>query len=131
VTAPCPHIILVIEDERDTRETLCEILEDAGFSAVGVAEGQAGLDHLAARAAETCLIVLDLMIPFGLDGWTFRAAQRGRPEWSSIPVVIVSAVADLEARTTTLAPTACLRKPLAVADLLRLVERHCGPPPVG
>ncbi len=37
--------------------------------------------------------VLDLMIP-GMDGHVFLRTFRGAPEWATIPVVILSAVAD-------------------------------------
>lgn len=123
----CSRTVLVIEDEPDTREALCELLVDAGYAAIGVAEGQAGLDHLALEAAATCLILLDLMIPFGLNGWAFRAAQLERPEWATIPVVVVSAVADLNEQVSALQPAASLSKPVSVEMLLQVVERHCAP----
>lgn len=121
----CPRTVLVIEDEPDTREALSELLEDAGFDVVAVGDGQAGLDHLALAAAATCLIVLDLMMPGGLNGWQFRAAQLQRPDWASIPVIVVSAVADLSPDVAGLKAVSCFPKPAPVEELLGVVERHC------
>ncbi len=126
----CPKTVLVVDDEPDTREALCELLEDAGYAAVGVAEGQAALDHLTLGARATCLIVLDLVTPFGLDGVAFRAAQLQRPEWAAIPVVVLSAVADLHDRASLLRPAAYLAKPAEVDTLLGLIAEHCAPPEV-
>lgn len=123
----CPKTVLVVDDEPDTREALCELLEDAGYAAVGVPEGQAALEHLALGTGAPCLIVLDLMTPFGLDGHAFRAAQLERPEWATIPVVVLSAVADLHDHASLLRPAAYLAKPAEVDTLLGLVAKHCAP----
>lgn len=123
----CQRTVLVVEDEPETRLTLCEVLEEAGFQPCGVPEGGAALDHLALAADETCLILLDLMTPVGLNGWEFRARQRAHPRLAGIPVVIVSAVPDLPGEARKLEAAGFLRKPLRLDELLATVERHCGP----
>jgi CheY-like chemotaxis protein len=81
--------VLVVEDEPDIREAVVEVLAEAGYDAVGATDGRDGLEKL--HACHPALVLLDLMMP-GMDGWAFRAAQRGDPEVSRIPVIIVSAL---------------------------------------
>ena len=47
--SPREHI-LVVEDDRDLRESLCEALELEGYVAVSAENGQAALRHLATGA---------------------------------------------------------------------------------
>ena len=60
-----PDCILVVDDDRDIRETLVEFLAEHGCSVVGAANGQQALDALAKFPAR--LILLDLMMPV-MDG---------------------------------------------------------------
>ena len=83
-TAP----VLVVEDDADTREMLRRMLERDGFAVVEAADGRAGLDRLAEHRPS--LILLDLLMP-QMNGFEFLAELQTRPEWRSIPVVVVTA----------------------------------------
>jgi signal transduction histidine kinase/DNA-binding response OmpR family regulator len=83
-TAP----VLVVEDDADTREMLQRMLEREGFTVVEAADGRAGLDRVAEQRPS--LILLDLLMP-QMNGFEFLAELQTRPEWRSIPVVVVTA----------------------------------------
>jgi CheY-like chemotaxis protein len=83
-TAP----VLVVEDDAATREMLQRMLEREGFSVAEASDGRAGLDRLAERLPS--LILLDLLMP-EMNGFEFLAELQTRPEWRSIPVVVVTA----------------------------------------
>ncbi|MGE3540122.1 MAG: response regulator [Candidatus Tectimicrobiota bacterium] len=69
--------LLIIDDEHALRETLCALLSNAGYSVVGVSDGQAGLDHCQWAAVD--LVVTDLLMP-GQDGFqTIRALRTLAP----------------------------------------------------
>ena len=87
-------------------------------------EGEAALRLLREMDALPGLILLDLMMP-GMDGITFRHHQRQDARLSAIPVVVISADAHAEARTSALGVAACYRKPVRLAALYELVNRHC------
>ena len=83
-TAP----VLVVEDDADTREMLQRMLEREGFTVTEAADGRAGLDRVAEQRPS--LILLDLLMP-QMNGFEFLAELQTRPEWRSIPVVVVTA----------------------------------------
>ncbi|MGH9009336.1 MAG: response regulator [Acidimicrobiia bacterium] len=80
--------VLVVEDDADTREMLQRMLEREGFSVTQAADGRAGLERVA--EARPSLILLDLLMP-QMNGFEFLAELQTRPEWRSIPVVVVTA----------------------------------------
>jgi signal transduction histidine kinase/DNA-binding response OmpR family regulator len=83
-TAP----VLVVEDDADTREMLQRMLEREGFTVTEADDGRAGLDRVAEQRPS--LILLDLLMP-QMNGFEFLAELQTRPEWRSIPVVVVTA----------------------------------------
>src|SRR6185369_11983843 len=93
--------ILIVEDDRDTREMLSALLAMEGFHAVAAEDGLEALYLLRTvrhRAPEVpCLILLDLKMP-RLGGNEFRRAQLGDPTVASVPVAVMSGATDLEAR---------------------------------
>ena len=83
------HTILVVDDDADIRDSVAEVLEDAGYRVQQAANGREALDYLQA-SAYPCIILLDLMMPV-MDGPQFRAAQQSKPTLAGIPVVVISA----------------------------------------
>jgi DNA-binding response OmpR family regulator/anti-sigma regulatory factor (Ser/Thr protein kinase) len=120
-----PPAVLVVDDDRDIRETLCELLEDEGYRAVGAGDGREAIATIRASDALPALILLDLMMPT-MDGLAFRAEQLQVAAWAAIPTVVLSAFAVDEAAAIELAAP-ILKKPIAIDRLLETVARHCGP----
>ncbi len=80
--------VLVVEDERDTRELLRRGLEKDGWT---IDEAENGLVALARLTdALPDLILLDLIMP-QMDGFGFLTEIRGNEDWRDIPVVVVTA----------------------------------------
>ncbi len=83
---PCP--VLLVEDDDATREIMRAMLEKEGWT---VSEATNGVEALkCVEENRPNLILLDLMMP-EMDGFEFAAALRHRPEWSSIPIVVLTA----------------------------------------
>lgn len=81
---PAPNI-MVVDDDREIRTLVAELLEENGFHARAVADGAAMWSALNAAAAD--LIVLDLNLP-GEDGLSL--CKRLRNE-SRVPVIMLTA----------------------------------------
>ncbi|HVP59747.1 MAG TPA: response regulator [Myxococcaceae bacterium] len=118
------HAVLVVEDDLDIQQALVEIIEEHGFSAVGVGDGSEALDFLRRARELPRLILLDLMMPL-MDGATFRQEQRQDPRLAPIPVVVLSAYRDLEAHARGLDAVSILRKPPNVRELVAVLRAHC------
>ena len=119
-----PHRILVVDDDTEIRETIIEVLEEAGYQAVGASDGAQALARLRDHEDRWCVVLLDLMMPI-MDGRTFRAEQLQDPELSPIPVVIISAMSDVGEAAEELHVAAHVTKPVPLADLVQLVDRFC------
>jgi CheY-like chemotaxis protein len=85
--------ILVVDDDIGCRRLTAKVLSIYGFSAIPAANG---LEALAAlRREQIDMILLDLMMP-EMDGISFVRAMRKDPRWASVPVLVISGVADFE-----------------------------------
>src|SRR5690349_4088262 len=69
-TPPPGGPVLVVEDDADIRESVCQILEDEGFPTVGACNGKEALATLRTMEPLPRLILLDLMMPI-MNGWEF------------------------------------------------------------
>jgi CheY-like chemotaxis protein len=119
---------MVIEDDPDIRETVLELLADHALSAVGATDGADALHLLHDPAVgKPDLILLDIMMPV-MNGFEFRAAQRGDPELADIPVVVLTAHATAAQAARDLAADGFLNKPFDLDTLLATVRRYCVAP---
>lgn len=115
--------VLVVEDNRTTREALLLLLQSEGFDADGVENGHEALRVLR-EGYDACLILLDLMMPV-MDGWTFRFEQRRDPNLTHIPVVVLTATVDPVQEGNRLGAIGAFQKPLDIEPLLSLIAEHC------
>ncbi len=82
---------LIVEDDLNAREMMRRLLVGEGWAVSVAANGREALDRLTDE--RTNLILLDLMMP-EMDGFEFLAEFRKNPEFTSTPVIVVTA-ADL------------------------------------
>lgn len=110
--------VLVVDDEPDIRECICEVLELEGYQALAAEDGRRGLEAL--DRVRPCLVLLDVTMP-NMDGHEFMQHFRARPGFESVPVVIMSA-----GRSSPKGASAFLQKPCEVQTLLQCVAEFCG-----
>jgi CheY-like chemotaxis protein len=84
---PCP--VLLIEDDPDTRSLTRRHLESAGWTVTEVENGKVAMKSM--EHERPCLILLDLMMP-EMDGFEFADEVRRRPEWRTIPIIVLTAL---------------------------------------
>jgi len=115
-------IILVIDDDPEIRELVCEVVAQAGFVTVTANDGEEGL--ALAEARRPALIVMDVMMR-GVDGYTALTRLRGRPATRDIPVIILTGQEEPIYRTLSLGvgAVAHLTKPFSPAVLIDTVRR--------
>jgi len=115
-------VVLVVEDDEDCRETICDTLTDAGYVVHEASDGEDALRFLLDESTtDPEIIVLDLWLP-GMSGRDVLKALKGHARLSRIPVVLTSAGrpcgADNEPETEWLA------KPFDAEHLLAAVNAH-------
>jgi CheY-like chemotaxis protein len=116
-------VVMLVEDDDETREALASILEDADYRVLRAANGAAAWSLLQDHGAVCDIILLDLMMPV-MNGWDFRRLQKRRAALANIPVVLMSAGAQIAFDVEDLDAAGYVSKPVEIDDLLEKVERH-------
>jgi PAS domain S-box-containing protein len=112
------RLVLVVDDEADSRILLTNLTEECGFRVITADSGEQALRR--AREVQPDLILLDLMMP-EMDGWQVLTALKSDPLLQDIPVVVASIVAG-ENRGTLFGAMDVLQKPVVREDLLRVLK---------
>ena len=113
--------VLVIDDEAPIR-LLCRVnLEAEGMDVLEAADGPTGLEK--ARAETPDVVLLDVMMP-GLDGWRVAEELLDDGRTQSIPIVFLTARAELRdrARGLDLGGVDYVTKPFNPVELAPLVR---------
>ncbi len=111
--------ILVVEDNEDIREALMDLLGDAGYAAVGAANGREALSWLR-RGGRPAVILLDWSMPI-MDGRAFLEEQDQDADLSTFPVIVVTAGADLAGLQRS---RPVMKKPVEFEKLLEAISDH-------
>ena len=85
--------ILVVDDDKTTRKMLQMILKSKGYDVVTAENGMDGLQKLGLEQIN--LILTDMNMPY-MDGIEFTKQVKSSPEYSSIPIVMLTTEADEE-----------------------------------
>ena len=113
--------ILVADDEPALLRLLEFVLGRRGYVIQGVTNGNAAIEVLKTESPD--LVILDVMMP-GLDGYEVLTFIRETPRLEGLPVVILTARAQLDdiQRGLTLGADAYLAKPFDPEELFSVVE---------
>lgn len=117
-------VILVVDDEPNTRATLGEALEPLGHELVLVATGEDAIEQLADR--DVSLVLLDLKLP-GVDGQAvLEKIERDRPD---ARVLILTAHGTAEAVLEGMKHGAVdvIHKPFSLDQIRERVRREMDP----
>ena len=88
--------VLVVDDERQILRALKVILREAGYDVVEAATVEEALDRAAVRPPDAAIV--DLMLP---DGSGIELCRRLR-EWTSMPILVLSAIGEEDAKVEAL-----------------------------
>jgi CheY-like chemotaxis protein len=116
--------ILIVDDDRDGSDALCQFLQRSGHTVECVPDGRDALAAVLARTPD--LIVLDMFMP-RMDGGGLLEILRSYLRLQSLPVIILTGVPDspLAERARSLRVNAILVKGKATfEDILRAVQEE-------
>jgi DNA-binding response OmpR family regulator len=114
--------ILVIEDVADIRRLIRWSLEPEGHQIVEAPDARRGLMTL--RDGLPDVIVLDVMLPGDIDGYTLCRTLKSQPRWAHIPVLLLTSLSSERDRATgeQAGAFAYLTKPFVPMELVEVVE---------
>jgi signal transduction histidine kinase/ActR/RegA family two-component response regulator len=117
--------ILVVDDDRDTRELAAEALVQAGVDAITASSAAAAFEAIDLQPPDA--IVADIGMPV-MSGYEFVRQLRTNPRLSGLPVVALTAFGGAEARDAALAAgfNAYVRKPYDPRALVALLSGLIG-----
>jgi CheY-like chemotaxis protein len=116
-------LVLLAEDNDDTRRVYCLILRHFGYR---VQEAATGMDAVTlTRALHPTLVLMDIGLP-GLDGFQASRMLKADPGTSSIPLIAFSARVDSTADLVGGSPTfdGYILKPVSPRDLVQRVNAY-------
>jgi DNA-binding response OmpR family regulator/DNA-binding CsgD family transcriptional regulator len=87
------ELVLVVDDDPETRDMLRRALSQAGFAVATAPDGASALQ--AADEARPNLVVLDAVMP-GLSGFEVCRELKRRPQHAHVPVIFLTGLAETE-----------------------------------
>jgi DNA-binding response OmpR family regulator len=118
---PALPVLLVVEDDADTREVLLMLLEETGYRLESAPDGASGLARIEAGGID--LVLLDRMLP-EIDGLELCRRVRARTDDPYLPILMLTALSDDQERHAGFAAGAddYVTKPFNADDLLDRVQ---------
>lgn len=120
---PSHKYILVVEDRPEVRKLIQMATKHLAYEIDEACNGEQGLASIRQRRPD--IVLLDIMMPGQLDGLSVCRAIKGDPQLASIPVVLLSALAqqtDL-ALGAAAGADAYLTKPFSIGELIATIQR--------
>jgi len=108
--------ILVIDDDRMIRKVIEKSLASLGYDVVTAESGEDGLNRI--KAIKPDVVITDKVMP-GIDGFEVTRQLRRQPEFTHIPILVLTGDQDLEDKLAAFEAGAddYLSKPFERAEL--------------
>ena len=112
--------ILIIEDEKEIREGLAELLEEAGFSVDSTDNGQQGLEKI--KRKDFDVVVTDLIMPVAGGMEVLRETKRMKPKTL---VILITAFATVDNAVEAMKAGASdyITKPFRIDEIQTKIKR--------
>jgi two-component system, OmpR family, alkaline phosphatase synthesis response regulator PhoP len=115
-------IVLVVEDDPDVNDMVCEALDDAGYKAIKAFDGMRGLQLT--NEAQPDVVLMDIALP-DANGIELCRVLNKDEDTKKIPIIMMTASMDLSSKLSSYIAGArrYITKPFMVEDLLHEVEK--------
>ena len=117
---PQSAVLLYVEDEFFTQESVAVALREAGFSVVTADSGVDAIGILAAAAEPFRGLITDINLGNGPDGW--EVARRARELVDGLPVVYVSGASQHDWTSQGVPQSVMIPKPFAPVQIVVAVS---------
>jgi twitching motility two-component system response regulator PilH len=113
-------LVLLVEDDRALRRYLEIVLERAGYNVISAGNGLEAMKLALMSAVD--IVVTDAMMP-DLNGYELCRFLKNSPQFSHLPIVLLSARERKEGSWESEQADAFLSKPVSAADLTGCLKR--------
>ena len=86
-------LVIHIDDERDIRDLLLNVLERLDLDSLAAADGPSGIKLVESKKPD--LVLCDLRMP-GMDGFEVCRAIKKQPEFKAMPLLMLTAFSQLK-----------------------------------
>lgn len=117
--------ILVVDDEPVIVEIAKRKLTEIGYNIRTAGDGIEALKQMQEQKPD--LILLDIQMP-SMNGYTFMMEKIKMPDYVRVPVIVLTAYAEMEPLFKRHGATAYLLKPLKLLDVIAKVKETIGEP---
>jgi CheY-like chemotaxis protein len=117
------RLLLIVEDDYDTRVTLGAVLSEAGYTVCDAADVPSALAKLRSSAPD--LVLLDFGLPGPEEGERFLRTKEREASIAATPVIVMSAYPLPRHIDGTVA---VVQKPFDVERLMDVIREVVGPP---
>jgi diguanylate cyclase (GGDEF)-like protein len=116
-------VILIVDDNPTNLSVLSQALKEAGYKTRVAMDGESAIEQAQEDRPE--LILLDIQMP-GIDGFETCAQLKANPDTRDIPVIFITASADIENKIKGLSVGAVdyITKPFQFEEVLARVKVH-------
>ncbi len=113
--------ILIVDDNRDSRELVIKILKNRGYILSEAVDGEEALRKVAAERPD--LILMDISLP-KIDGHEVTRTLKSQAEYKDIPVIALTAHAMKGDKEKAMAAGCAgyITKPINVREFAGLIE---------
>jgi DNA-binding response OmpR family regulator len=80
--------ILLVDDDRDIRDSLKIILESKGYTVQTAGNGREALSAVKAKVPD--LMILDIMMSTDTEGFDLAFELKQKPEYQDLPIIILT-----------------------------------------
>jgi CheY-like chemotaxis protein len=112
--------VLVVDDDSDLREGLCDVLAEEGYFVIGATDGADALAHLSEFALPD-VVLLDLRMP-KMDGYEFLERREADEMLKGVPVIVICSTPDPARMHLPVVTT--LSKPVDLVALLGVLKKE-------
>ncbi len=120
-----PKTILVVDDEPVIVEIAKRKLTELGYEIATAGNGVEAINQMKAKKPD--LILLDIQMPV-MNGYTFMMEKVKMPDYAKVPVVVLTAYAEMEPLFKRHGAIAYILKPIKLQDVIALVQKTIGAP---
>lgn len=119
-----PPLVLIVDDNPTNLAVLTQALADAGYDTAVATSGEGAIEQIGYEPPD--LILLDVMMPPGIDGFETCDRLKKNPTTQHLPIIFMTALNDTsqKVRGFSLGAVDYITKPFQQEEVLARVKVH-------